>query len=731
MVNLTCPKCKKEFSSFSARDANWCKRDRIFFCAQCATRRLICPKCGTRLTRTLNALIWCGILNAIIFSFLLVAMFITESPSVFQKWEWNEMEVVEIAKAPLNKTVKLEGTIESRDKIPINYSQVELENGEILRKRLYLDFTLVDASARVHVNVSNIMYILTYPHERYSGNLTLRWFENGDNVSGVGILKFNETGTLTFYPIVLTTGSKDYLSFEETVFYYILGTTVIICGIISAVGLPLLGHRSKLHIESFQTLHLQFPAPVPAQPQPDVVWHENKKFKRWRLSYYISLVLTFLLLFLLIFLWSLPMVRILLITLIVFPSTIAITWFFSRANIPTHVGFDSNGIYAKYVTRKQSSLLLTSLRWSEIREIEPHVFSILRFTTTDGREVYLTEITGELRRLVLEEYVRRKGAVSFENLTGGKRIEKETQSRALRDMEYNDFWLEVVKYSIVGCVVVVITQALLCILGIGPSLSILVGLSPLFFLLAGLLFISPIKVKVKEGFVFIKIRQKTQRYPFVAIKTLTVGTNWIRIENADGIAHTVQDLGPNTIKKIITAFENFQRKRGIPSPEVPVKGLIEWKKNRTYRVYYRLFILWLAMMHILAIALGLILTIQDELTFILLWITLFSALNFASIGIFFVYLPLKRTPKEIGFSSEGFFCRYRHNAPALPSSVSWAEIVKADIVSPPFGEQRSTRFFQRNYLDIVKNTGVEYNIGPLDDDLAGEFKLRLSHTKTL
>ncbi|UCF07215.1 MAG: hypothetical protein JSW28_06060, partial [Thermoplasmata archaeon] len=250
-------------------------------------------------------------------------------------------------------------------------------------------------------------------------------------------------------------------------------------------------------------------------------------------------------------------------------------------------------------------------------------------------------------------------------------------------------------------------------------------------ILAGVLsmtqFWMPSKIAFTNEGVFIKKKGTVTGHKYEDIERISLSMRGIRIGYRGGVTKSIDFITPSTATRIITAMEQYKASLGVQTKAFSGATDIGWRTNRAYTYYQRLFftpILAVGSATIILIALIFFSVVDMFLASLII-------LMFAVFLVFLIYpwIPLRWAPKEVGFSSEGLHCRYaeRERTRALLRWVAWTDITEMDLDSGPeeyIGGPVLRARKNRNYAHIQKSTGARYLLGPVDDEILGELRLR-------
>ncbi|MEW5760423.1 MAG: hypothetical protein AB1779_06635 [Candidatus Thermoplasmatota archaeon] len=659
------------------------------------------------------------------------------------------METTQIENLSIDTTVKLYGKIESNYTFPINYYMEELPNGEIKKSMEIHNFTLNDTTGIIQFNLSYfhlVVHVVKYPHKNYTNNITHYWFENGDYISAIGKVRVDDSGNLTFFPNIIALTSTGYPTYTYTdytdlLIFGMIGGAFLVGAILSFVSYIFLNKRIKIHTKNMgeQTAFFSRKISPPKTPLPDIHWYENPSFNKMYLAGKISAVITIILL-ILMFIFLLPgasfdiikvfdIIMVCLIILI-FPAIFAYVFLISnRSNVPTHIGFDKNGIHAKYKAKVPNPMLIQYVGWDDIKSVEHLLapgYNRLIFYTLDGRELNLTTISEELFSMVMKEYEQRK-----ERLTKEKGIEHYDYSSL--SWEINEYRLKYLRRSIV----LILIQIILVPISIWYLMNYGLNDCIIIFYLPGIIailavifqFFMPSKIEITKDCVFIKKGREIFEHNFEKIKTISLYFRGVKFWYNNGLIKTIVFITPNTALRIFKAMEEYKAKNGVIINNFSGSSEIVWKRNKAYDYYHRLFVLPL---YIIACCVAII----GFLTFfsiVELWlgILIIILLSLFLISPLPAWYPLKHAPIEVGFSMEGLHCKYANgeSSKVLINWISWEDVVEID--SEPGLEDYAGETILRSgkdkkYFQIQKNTGIGYLLGPLDDNIFEELKIKFA-----
>jgi hypothetical protein len=356
------------------------------------------------------------------------------------------------------------------------------------------------------------------------------------------------------------------------------------------------------------------------------------------------------------------------------------------------------------------------------------------FNTVDGRELILANISKELGALVMKEYLQRR------EITGKKEpiISEPVVSQEIKRTDYHTLPWQINDYRslfLTRALILIILQVILIPISIwftaefGVNQGSVLLFVPIMF--ASVLIIAqswmPARFAITSEGVYVKKKGDVAEYKFSTFDKASLYIRGIKLWHGEGMTETIDYVTPTTAARIIEAMEAYKREQGIILKEFSQVPEIMWKKNRAYSHYQRLFvapILAVASFDIIMIILSYLSLIDGIYTFLITSITTVHL-----IFLIVVWFPLRHAPVQIGFSSEGLHCRYvkRKRSKPLLKWVAWADITEMDLDSGPEDYVGGTIIRGgkgRNYAQVQTRSGMRYLIGPVDDDIFGELRLR-------
>lgn len=737
IAKFDCANCGERYSSFSPVSPNWCKKDGLLFCRKCATSKLKCPSCKGKVSPVAGTMLLMGIMMAITFS-AIMPIFAFRYPTIVDQYKWNSMDTTKIEDLTLGDEFKIEGIIESEIPYPINVTREERDSDSTKITKEFHDFDLNDGTGTIRVNMSEYRYIIKYRNDEFIDDTEHYWYENGDKISLVGDVRLDDEGNITLYPEVAAPSSDGYFMFVTVMLFGMLGGSALIGVLLAILGYFIMRRRLNLHQRNMENVVVSLPSKrIIPEPLHDIQWHENSTFFRTYFWGKVNLVITIVLVILGLYLITIGLWFgfFMMSILIVFPGVFAFVFlFFNRYIMPTHIGFDNNGIHVRYKAQKPHSLFLRYIGWSEIESADHSVLagtSRIIFQTVDGREMTLSNFSKALTPTIMEEINRRIVKEAKEEIEPMIEGELEAADHTTLTWEMNDYRKKGIKRI---TYLAVLQIALLPLpfwfisnygMNRGVVLFFYPGLITIAFFFS--LFWMPSRLAITETAVYIKKKKEVTKHDFSKIHTLSAAPRGIKFTYRSKLTKSVDFITPTTTLRIMQALEGYNKRKGIIVSDFSGNADIKWHRNRAYTYYHHRFVIPIY----ITIIYALIMLILTYLSYIELWLSIIMIVMPSVFLIFLimVWFPLKHAPIEVGFSIEGLHCKYkkREYSKVLLNWIAWKDIEEIDFKSGPedYFEGPNIRSGKgRNYVHFQKNTGITYLLGPIDDEILGELSLK-------
>jgi hypothetical protein len=532
-----------------------------------------------------------------------------------------------------------------------------------------------------------------------------------------------------------------------------IGLITLIGIIISIVCYYFLSKRKKLHLKNMELRIDTYPkkrSPIPF-PSSDIQWLKNSSYYRLFFWGKIFAVLTIILIILEFYLlitgahFDLPFY---LVYAIIITGAFAFSFLvFNRSMTPTHVGLDDIGIHIKYKAKNPRVWFFKYLGWEEIRSIDhspvPGTNRLL-FHTLDGKELYLSSISKELEIMIKEKFQRGKEKKKKEDEETTPIIfKKEEKQRDYSSLSWrrNDYrnknlklvlFVIIIQISLIPVAIWYMDNWKIEHPGIEPNPIDYMWFSfPVIFALMLFIvgFTIPAKIAISKDAVFIKKRKDVSDYKFEKIKAILLDIRGLRFWGHSDVVEEVDFITPTTALRIFEALEEYNVKRGVTINNFSGNSEIEWIRNKTYALYHRLFVIIIS----LAVLSFTVTIILWYLSYLSELATIFMIMSpcFIMVSLIPLWFPHKRAPKEVGFSREGLHCKYANNkiGKALLNWISWKDIIEIDF------ESSLSNYIQgdmmragknKNYVQIQKNSGIRYLLGPIDDNIFERLKMKFA-----
>lgn len=356
---MDCPKCGKSFGFLG--NQFWCRKCKAYFCDSCAREKLVCPKCGGRISVDKSSILP--------ISLMMVAIIILVMSLVVSSFSYS-YEYTKIADLRPGEHVRIYGVINSSTPV---VARVAWSNNS-WQLQNYTPFELSDpgnSSLSVPINLSQCKYF-NLDEEPSSGCNTYE-YRTGQPVTVKGWVTIGQAGNLSvnstsIYPGKLPSGT----GFPS--YFVLIGGGLTLLSV-AVAGFQM--YRRSQHCRyPEQNPVLKMPEQLPAEKPPETRndWVENPLSRitlRWSrpLKYVAAFAGVPMFIGGLIFFFLGYMPAVVLMTpallLIIFSAMQSII----DSNTPTMVAIAEDGLHMQYARPRGQGGARTFIDWNDIKYI--------------------------------------------------------------------------------------------------------------------------------------------------------------------------------------------------------------------------------------------------------------------------------------------------------------------------------------------------------------------------